>query len=92
MSNEPTITIAKDDLSTDAIITFPADVNTRDNVWLTIDPNRGGPAYSLNVIRTDEGIVLDLYVLDHEDSDNGPIATTYAFDTDATAIIEGQIA
>jgi len=92
MSNEPTITLDGDDKSTDAIITFPADANTRDNAWLTVDLNRGGPSYSLNIIRTDEGIVLDLYVLDHEDSDNGPIATTYALDNDALDIIEGQIA
>lgn len=86
MSNEPTITIPKGDKSTDAVITFPADANTRDNAWITVDLNRGGPTYSLNIIRTDEGIVLDLYVLDHEEEE--PVATTYAFDHEAAEIIE----
>jgi hypothetical protein len=86
MKNEPTITLVGGDLSTDAVITFPADANTRDNTWLTIDPNRGGPKYSLNVIRADEGIVLDLYLLDHEEEE--PVASTYVFDAEASEILE----
>jgi len=88
--SEPTITLAVDDLSTDAVVTFPADANTRDSVWLTVDTNRGGPKYSVNIVKTDEGLVVDVYLLDREMDD--PVASTYVFDQDALDIIEGESA
>lgn len=78
---DPTVTTTPDDLSTDAIIAFAGE-RTRDNVWLTVSLGPDRPTVSLNVIATDEGIVLDLYPIGYEDGDRGPVASTYAFDGD----------
>lgn len=89
--SEPTITLAEadpDDLSTDAIVVFSDEANARENVWLTLDMGIDRPTYSLNIVKTDEGIVLDLYLCDKEDM--GTVATTYAFDQDAHDFEDGH--
>lgn len=82
MTDQPIVTIPERDRSTDAIITFPAKVTMRDSAWLTINLGPDRPSASLCIIRTDEGIVLDLYGLDHETGE--PVATTWAFDAHLT--------
>jgi hypothetical protein len=78
-----TITPTPGSLDGDATIVFDGSTLHRDNAWLTIDPGNGQPKFSLNLIRADEGIVLDVYVTGREDDTDGPVATTYAMFSDA---------
>jgi len=66
--------------NSDLYIEFEDHAQNRDNVWIDIQLPDGRPALSLNIIVTDEGIVLDLYPLDMEDGE--PVASTYAFNQD----------
>jgi hypothetical protein len=75
MAEEVTVALG-DSIDSDAIITIPAPGKNRENAW--IDLTVGGVGYSLNIISTDEGVVLDLYYAGHED-EGGIAATTYAF-------------
>ena len=88
MSNPagPIITLG-DSIDNDATITFTGDPNARDNAWITIDPGNGEPAFSLNIVRGDEGIIFDVYLTEDEDDSDGPAATTYAFFADSPATI-----
>lgn len=43
-------------------------------LWITVDN------LSVHVVQTDEGVIVDIYPLDHEDDE--PIASTYAFFSD----------
>lgn len=52
----------------------------RHNLWLTVDD------FSVHIIRTGEGIVLDVYAKGCEMDDT--LASTYAFTDDARAVIE----
>jgi hypothetical protein len=60
-----------------ATITFPTDEGPG-SAWLTVDLNNGRPKFSVNIVRTDEGMVVDVYPEGQEDG--GPVASTYAFD------------
>jgi len=59
------------------------DITGIDNdVWITVELGDGRPSASVHLIRTDEGIVVDVWPGD--DSGDEPIASTYAFDEDLT--------
>lgn len=62
----------------DATVIFPSTEGVkRDSAWLTLKMGvEGWKPLSLRIIRTDEGVVLDLYVLGEEDME--PIAATWA--------------
>jgi hypothetical protein len=90
MDGQPTVTPGTR-YADDGRVTFPSkDGPVRDSAWLTLDMGVDGwRELSLNIIRTDEGVVLDLYVFGEEDRDGGPIATTYALAQDGF-MKEGQ--
>lgn len=70
--------VVDDDPDAEAVIRLVDD----EDLWISLDLGQGRERYSLNIIRTDEGIVLDLYLKGFEDE--GTVATTYAFDNDAS--------
>jgi len=51
-------------------------VLTGESVWITVDN------LSVQVRKTDEGVVTSIFVLDHED--DGELASTYAFFNEAS--------
>lgn len=72
-------------IGSDARIEMPDHTKGRDNVWLTIELPGGRPRAELNIVVTDEGLVLDLYGQQREDADEAdmePVASMYAFDAD----------
>lgn len=72
------IVIANPDNDTDVSITKePGD--SRDNAWVTLVT--ANTKYSINLIVTDEGIVIDVYPLDFE-TDIGPLATLALMEQD----------
>lgn len=85
---EPKVTLGPS-LEDDVIVQFPEAANTRDNVWVTIHLGGGRPSASLNIIKTDEGIVLDLYPYKDEMSDSA--ASTYCFDDDLAPSSEVEL-
>jgi hypothetical protein len=66
-------------IDTDAVVTFPSSTYT-DSVWITVHLGEGRPSASVCILRTDEGVVLDVYPLDGESGE--PAASIYAFDAD----------
>ena len=64
MNNMPTIDIDK----------FKASIEqtTEDRVWVGVD------VFDICIIRTDEGIVVNIYPYEEGVTHEGPIATTYA--------------
>lgn len=57
-------------------ITIEKDADEEESrLWLTIKN------ISVHIIETDEGVIVDIYPLNHEDED--PITTTYAFFNEA---------
>lgn len=51
-----------------------------DSVWITVDK------FSVYVHRTDEGVVVDIFALDHENEES--LAGTYAFTQEALDVME----
>ncbi len=45
--------------------------NEEGRLWITVEN------LSVHIVQTDEGVVVDIYPLNHEDEE--PVATTYAF-------------
>jgi hypothetical protein len=61
----------------------PAEYTLRpdvDSVWITVDK------FSVYVRRTDEGVVVDIFALDHENEE--ALASTYAFTQEALDAME----
>jgi hypothetical protein len=82
MSVYPVVVAGKEYAEDGRVVFQPGRDRARDNAWLTLDMGiEGWKLLSLNIIRTDEGVVLDLYV-DGEEDHSGPIATTYALAQD----------
>jgi hypothetical protein len=48
--------------------------------WLHVDLGAGRPTARVNIISTDEGIVVDVWR--DGDDEAAPVASTYAFDED----------
>ena len=65
----------------DMVIRF-GDETQRDNVWITIHLGKNRPTMSLNIIRTDDGVVFDAYPYKME-TDNS-IVSMYCFDSDVS--------
>jgi len=63
-----------------------SDEYTLDNisVWISVKK------MSVYVHQTDEGVIVDVYALGHEDDDTGPLGSTYVFDSEAEEVIEGE--
>lgn len=78
------ITVEDTPAEQDITVAFTGD-RDRDNLWITIDPGPGRPHYSINIVRTDEGIVVDGYFLGHEDVP--PTGTFWTFDGDLDDIL-----
>lgn len=79
MPNKEEIEVSVDS-EKDITIVFPPTAGFPDRAWITVDLNGGRPKFSLAIIRTDEGFVLDAFADEGEMGE--PVATTYAFDTD----------
>lgn len=63
-------------------ITFSLD---NEDHWVELDLGPDRERFAVNIIRTDEGVVLDLYGIDAKgDITDDTVATTYAFDSDVT--------
>lgn len=80
------IEVTPDSIDNDATITFEGPA-TRDNAWLSIDLGPGRPFASLNIISTDEGLVIDVYPMDYEEG--APVGSTYVFDADLLSKLLG---
>jgi arginine repressor len=52
------------------------------STWITVKD------MSIHIVKTDEGVVVDIYALGHEDDQNALLASCYAFDEDAAEAAE----
>lgn len=69
MKYEPTVTVDVDSI----YVTFDGEATS---TWITVDD-----LFSINIIRTDEGIVIDVWPATGMDIQD-PVATAYAFDNE----------
>lgn len=66
-------------IDTDAVVTFSGSTYT-DCVWITVHLGEDRPSASVRILRTDEGVILDVYPLDGESGE--PVASIYEVDAD----------
>lgn len=52
------------------------------SVWIGIKD------FSIYIVRTDEGVVVDIFARGHED--DGSLASTYVFDQEAKEVIDAE--
>lgn len=50
------------------------------SIWITVK------GFSVKVAKTDEGVLVDIYALGHEDK--GAISSTYAFDGEEQDVVD----
>lgn len=77
-ADKPVVTATPHSYDTDAVITFTGDPGQ--SAWIEVDPGDGEPLLAVRVVRTGEGIAVDLYPIGAEDRE--PVASAWALFTD----------